>query len=80
MAFHESLLPVCGSVCPRITWLVFSWHDGYEVADLAAEYDLSRGAFVKWRRRVPVRQHSSLERRDIDVALWSGVLHDHALG
>ena len=78
MAFHDSLLPVCGSVCPRITWLVFSWHD--EVADLAAEYDLSRGAFIKWRRRVPVRQHSSLERRDIDVALWSGVLHDHALG
>ena len=80
MAFHVSLLPVCGGVCPRVTWYVFPWHDGYEVTDLAAEYDFSRGAVVKWRRRVPVRQHSCLERRDIDVALWSSVLHDHALG
>ena len=80
MAFHESLLPVCGSVFSGITRLVFPWHDGNEVADLAADYDFSRGAVVKWRRRVPVRQHSSLECRDIDVALWSGVLHDHALG
>ena len=80
MAFHESLLPVCGGVGPRVTWYVFPWHDGHEVADLAAEYYFSRGAVVKWRRRVPVREHGPLECRDVDVALRSGVLHYQALG
>ena len=43
MAFHDSLLPVSvsGSVFPRITRLVFPWHDGYKVTDLVAEYDFN---------------------------------------
>ena len=77
MTFHESLLSVCGRVCPRVTWYVFPWHD---VADLEAEYDFSRRAVVKRRRRVPVSEHDSLEFRDVDVALCSGVLRDQALG
>ena len=80
MAFHESLLPVYGGVCLRVTWYVFPWHDGHEVEDLTTEYDFSRGAVVKWRRRVAVRDHGPLECRDVDVASCSGVLHYQALG
>ena len=61
------------------TCFVFPWHDGYKIADLAVEYDFKKGSFVNRRRCGPVREHGSMEWRNVNVALCSDVLRSHSL-